>query len=155
MFRHPTRDMRRPLIQRRRGERGAAIIETAITLPLVLLVAVAIFEFGHAFQTWQILTNAAREGARLAVIQGSTDAGVTSRVQQYLTDGSVSSPGSAVVAIKRNVTISGTAGKATSVTVTYPFTFMVLQPVVDLVVSGSTLGAPFSMHAVATMRNEA
>ena len=147
--------MMRPQLQPRRDECGAAIIETAITLPLVLLVAVAIFEFGHAFQTWQILTNAAREGARLAVIQGSTDAGVTSRVQQYLTDGSVSSPGSAVVAINRNVTISGTAGKATSVTVTYPFTFMVLQPVVDLVVSGSTLGAPFSMHAVATMRNEA
>ena len=147
--------MMRPLIQPRRGERGAAIIETAITLPLVLLVAVAIFEFGHAFQTWQVLTNAAREGARLAVIQGSTDAGVISRVQQYLTDGAVASPGNAVVAINRNVTISGTAGKATSVTVTYPFAFMVLQPVVDLIVSGSTLGAPLSMHAVATMRNEA
>ena len=145
----------RPLIQHRRAERGAAIIETAITLPLVLLLAVAIFEFGHAFQTWQVLTNAAREGARLAVIQGSTDAGVISRVQQYLTDGAVASPGSAVVAIDRNVTISGTAGKATSVTVTYPFAFMVLQPVVDLIVSGSTLGAPLSMHAEATMRNEA
>ena len=145
----------RPLIQHRRAERGAAIIETAITLPLVLLLAVAIFEFGHAFQTWQVLTNAAREGARLAVIQGSTDAGVISRVQQYLTDGAVASPGNAVVAINRNVTISGTAGKATSVTVTYPFAFMVLQPVVDLIVSGGTLGAPLSMHAVATMRNEA
>ena len=145
----------RPLILHRRAERGAAIIETAITLPLVLLVAVAIFEFGHAFQTWQVLTNAAREGARLAVIQGSTDAGVISRVQQYLTDGAVASPGNAVVAINRNVTISGTAGKATSVTVTYPFAFMVLQPVVDLIVSGGTLGAPLSMHAVATMRNEA
>jgi len=43
------------------GERGTALIETAMTLPLLLLVSVGIFEFGRAFQTWQILTNAARE----------------------------------------------------------------------------------------------
>jgi Flp pilus assembly protein TadG len=48
------------------GERGTALIETAMTLPLLLLVSVGIFEFGRAFQTWQVLTNAAREGARLA-----------------------------------------------------------------------------------------
>ena len=49
-------------------ERGAALLETAIALPLVLLFSVGIFEFGRAFQTWQVLTNAAREGARVAVL---------------------------------------------------------------------------------------
>ena len=147
-------DMLRRFIRRGRQDRGAAIVETAVTLPLVLLVAVAIFEFGHALQTWQILTNAAREGARVAVIAGSTDATVTGRVQQYLAAGLVASPGSAGVAINRNVTISGTAGKATSVTVTYPFEFMVLQPVVQMLFPASTLGEALSMQALAAMRNE-
>ena len=147
-------DMIRRLMQRGRHERGAAIVETAITLPLVLLAAVAIFEFGHAFQTWQILTNAAREGARVAVIAGSTDATVASRVQEFLAVGLVASPGSAGVAIDRNVTISGATGNATSVTVTYPFEFMVLQPVVQMLFPASTLGEAFTMQALAAMRNE-
>ena len=44
----------------RRDERGAALLEVAMTLPLLLLLSVTIFEFGRAFQTWQVLTNAAR-----------------------------------------------------------------------------------------------
>ena len=51
-----------------RSERGTAILETALTLPLLLLVSVGIFEFGRAYQTWQVITNAAREGARVAVL---------------------------------------------------------------------------------------
>src|SRR5688572_32942486 len=58
--------------KRFRNERGAAIIETALTLPLILLVCVGIFEFGRAYQTWQVMTNAAREGARVAVLPNPT-----------------------------------------------------------------------------------
>jgi Flp pilus assembly protein TadG len=47
----------------KKNERGAALIETAITIPIILLISVGIFEFGRAYQTWQVLTNAAREGA--------------------------------------------------------------------------------------------
>src|SRR5205814_7503233 len=48
--------------------RGQTLLETALTLPLLLLVSISIFEFGRAYQTWQVLTNAAREGARVAVL---------------------------------------------------------------------------------------
>ena len=58
-------------------ERGAALLETALTVPMILLISVGIFEFGRAYQTWQVLTNAAREGARIAVLHRSTDAEVT------------------------------------------------------------------------------
>jgi hypothetical protein len=50
----------------RRDQRGAALLEMAFTLPLLLLISVGIFEFGRAFEVWQVLTNAAREGARVA-----------------------------------------------------------------------------------------
>jgi Flp pilus assembly protein TadG len=142
------------LRRRHRRDRGAAIIEVAITLPLLLLISVATFEFGRAFQTWQVLTNAAREGARLAIIAGSTDGGVITRVQDYLTSGAVPNPDTATVVIDRTVVLSGSTGTATSVTVTYPFEFIVLQPVAQLIVTSGTLGSDLLLEAVATMRNE-
>ena len=71
----------------RKNERGAALIEAAITIPIILLIAVGIFEFGRAYQTWQVLTNAAREGARQAILIDKTDADVQATVQNYMKAG--------------------------------------------------------------------
>jgi len=51
----------------RRG-RGQALAEFALILPLFLLVMVAIFDLGRAIFAFNTLTNAAREGARLAIV---------------------------------------------------------------------------------------
>ena len=137
-------------------DRGTALLETALTLPLLLLVCIGIFEFGRAYQTWQILTNAAREGARLAVLPGTADADVKTRVETYLADGMVGSPSSASVSIVRDNTIPIGTGTATAsrVTVSYPFSFIVLQPISKLVNPTSKVGAPLTMTASALMRNE-
>ena len=66
----------RLLARRLFGQRGQALIETALTLPIVLVISISIFEFGRALQVWQLLTNAAREGARVAVLPGATSDGV-------------------------------------------------------------------------------
>jgi Flp pilus assembly protein TadG len=151
--------MKRTTRARVRSERGAAIIEMAVTMPLLLLISFGIFEFGRAFQYWQVLTNAAREGARVAVLPGTNDTAVQERVQAYLDGGGLAAPESPAtvgVDIARNTQISigtGTAS-ASTVTVTYPFEFIALQPVAQLVVGGSTLGEPITMTASATMRNE-
>src|SRR5512141_472586 len=71
-------------------ERGTALLETAMTLPLLLLVSVGIFEFGRAYQTWQVLTNAAREGARVAVLPNPPAGAAEARVRSYLTSGQLS-----------------------------------------------------------------
>jgi Flp pilus assembly protein TadG len=47
--------------------RGAEIAETAMVLPLVFMVLMAIFWFGQAFRMYGTITHAAREGARAAV----------------------------------------------------------------------------------------
>ena len=141
---------------RLRSERGTALLETAMTLPLVLLVSVSIFEFGRAYQTWQVLTNASREAARIAVLPGTTDADINARVQAYLSAGQIAAPQTATVAIDRTKTVSiglGTA-PATQITVNYPFNFMVLNPVAKLVVPNSALGGAFTMSSQAEMRNE-
>jgi Flp pilus assembly protein TadG len=139
-----------------RDQRGQALIETAITLPIMLLVAVGIFEFGRAYQTWQVLTNAAREGARIAVLPGSDDASVKTRVTNYLAAGQLDKPTSAVVTITRNNSIGIGTGSATAsrITVNYPFKFVVLNPIATLVASKSTVGKPLTMSASALMRNE-
>ena len=141
-----------------RNQRGAALLETAITIPLVLLIAVSIFEFGRAYQTWQVLTNAAREGARVAVIGENTDAQVTSMVRAYMSNGGLPAAGRATVNIVRNQPLAATPrtdDTASVVTVSYPFSFIVLNPVARLVVSGSNTGsAALTMTSVATMRNE-
>ena len=44
-----------------------------------------IIDFGFLFQRYEIVTNAAREGARIAILPGYADADVQARVNQYLT----------------------------------------------------------------------
>jgi Flp pilus assembly protein TadG len=142
--------------QRLSSARGTALIETAMVLPILLLISVAIFEFGRAYQTWEVLTNAAREGARVAVLPSATTSGTQARVMQYIQNGQLSTQG-VNVSVNTNVPVSlGAAGTASGsqVTVQYPFSFIVLQPVARLVTSGTLLGAPFTMTATATMRNE-
>ena len=137
-------------------EEGTSLIETALVLPLMLFICVSIFEFGRAFQTWQVLTNAAREGARIAVLPGKTDEDVTNRVQLYMSAGALDNAANAVIKIARDTPVaigSGTAS-GSQVTVEYPFSFMVLQPVAELVVPSSTVGNAFTMAAATTMRNE-
>ena len=141
-------------MKRLRNQKGAALLETAITLPLVLLVCVSIFEFGRAYQTWQVLTNAAREGARVAILHDATDAQVTDAVRTYLTNGQLPEAGTAAIGIERTVPF-GASNTASRITVSYPFTFMVLNPVMRLVQSDSATGeGTTTMVSSALMRNE-
>ena len=140
-------------MNRIRNQRGAALLETAITIPLVLLVCVSIFEFGRAYQTWQVLTNAAREGARVAILAETTDGTVTSVVRDYLQSGQLPQFAAATVNVERTVPFG--SNTASRITVTYPFDFIVLNPVVRLINAGSATGqGTTQMQSSALMRNE-
>lgn len=54
-------------------ERGAAAVEMAVVLPLLLLLLIGIMEYGRAFNVQVSLTQAAREGARHAAIHYNDD----------------------------------------------------------------------------------
>ena len=133
------------------------MVEAAITIPLLLVLMVGIFEVGRAYQTWQVLTNAAREGARMSITPSSTKENTTALVRQYMADGQLSKSSSAVVDVNKasSINVNGTPVSASLVTVDYPFEFIMLQPVVRLVKPGATVGAPITMRATAVMRNEA
>lgn len=139
-----------------RSDRGVALVEAAVILPLLVLVSVGIFEFGRAYQTWQVLTNAAREGARVAVLPNITASAAQQRVRDYMQSGQLPRYATASVSVNQAavLTVNGSAVPASQVTVNYPFTFMVLQPIARLVSRQTTLGAPLTMSAQAVMRNE-
>lgn len=48
-----------------RSERGQAIVETALVMPVLLLLLFGILDAGRVFYAWIIVTNGAREGARV------------------------------------------------------------------------------------------
>jgi Flp pilus assembly protein TadG len=140
---------------RMKNARGAAMLEVAFTLPIVLLISVGIFEFGRAYETMQVLTNAAREGARVAILPNQPPDAVATRVKSYLALGGLTTCDTCIVTTPTSISIGGALTAAGSkVTVTYPFSFMVLQPVANLVVKKSKAGGSFTMTAVAEMRNE-
>jgi Flp pilus assembly protein TadG len=55
-------------VKSKTNERGAAAVELAIILPLLLLILFGIIEFGRAYNVQVSLTQAAREGARYAAV---------------------------------------------------------------------------------------
>jgi Flp pilus assembly protein TadG len=73
---------RRPQGWRRRA---AAVVEMAVVMPLLVTLLFGIMEFGHRFMVYQTLIQAAREGCRTAVLQGSTEADIRTRVSDYMT----------------------------------------------------------------------
>jgi hypothetical protein len=58
-----------------KGEGAAQIVEFAISLPLLVLLVVGIFDFSSALTLKQRLTNAAREAARVAAADPASDLG--------------------------------------------------------------------------------
>ena len=139
---------------RLRSERGNALIESAITVPIILLIAVGIFEFGRAYQTQQVLTNAAREGARQAVLEGVSDATVTGVVRNYLTNGGLTAVDPVITRMVPLDPAAGGCPCGSQVTINYPFSFIVLQPVAKLVAPDSKMQGAIPMQASALMRDE-
>ena len=55
-----------------RSEQGQALVETALLLPFIMMLVLGVLEIGRAWQHKQTLTDAAREGARLSVVDNQT-----------------------------------------------------------------------------------
>lgn len=134
---------------------GSQLVEFALVLPMLLLVVLGIAEFGFIFQRYEVITNAAREGARIAVLPGYGDADVTARVAAYVTAGRVpSTAGNPAVAVA-DVPIPVGGGlpalNGKQVTVTYDHTYMFLGGI------GAWFGSAYTtvpLRAVAVMRVE-
>ena len=143
------------VLGRWRSEEGAQLVEFALVLPLLLLLMLGIAEFGFMFQRYEVVTNAAREGARLAVLPGYGNTDVQARVAAYLSSGRVPTTGTNPAVLVENVSIPVAGGRppigAKRVTVTYTYTYQFLNALAAFF--GSRAALPIT--AVAEMRTEA
>lgn len=135
-----------------RDERGAELIEFALVLPLFLLVMAAILDFGFVFQQYTVVTNAAREGARLATVPNSSTAAVENRVKAYVQGaGLTGNPHTVVSPVSIATVPGGPVYKGVRVAVRYPCQFMAVGAIAAFF--GGPLDAP-TLRAQATMRHE-
>jgi Flp pilus assembly protein TadG len=138
-------------------ERGAEIIEFAMLTPIFALLIAAIFDFGFLFRNWEIMTNAAREGARVGVLpsyacDGSTP-DVQSRVEAYMAASGISNTASFDVNTS-NAAVTTTAGTFNACVVTVEMS----QPLPTLGVFSLIFGSSMSnvsLKSQAVMRTEA
>lgn len=59
------------------GSRGQALVEFALSLPILLFLVMAVIDFGHLIETRLILTNVSREGGSIGSRQTPLDASLT------------------------------------------------------------------------------
>lgn len=112
----------------RKRQRGANLAEAAIAIPILMLVVFAIVDFGRAYNVYQVITNAAREGARYSVapLPGTSTLPNQDNVKAYVLDylGSGNVQGASV---NVNQTFSSTVNSIsivfTEITIDEPYTF--------------------------------
>ena len=112
----------RTAILAKRGQRvsrrGVAAVEFALVAPVFFLVVLGIIEFGRMAMVQQVLTNAAREGARVGVLDGSTKSKVVNAASQYLDGAALRT---ATVEVSPDPPDSAGYGQPVTVTVTVLF----------------------------------
>lgn len=134
------------------NRRGQALAEMALILPVLLLLVFGMIEMSNAWRTFQIVTNSAREGARVAILTASDATDIRTRIDQAIDRGGLN-PGLANVTIQCfevNGDAAGaactTSGQEARIRVEYPFTFQVLGRLGGL--------APITIGSTSTMRHE-
>jgi Flp pilus assembly protein TadG len=86
--------MRHALRSHRRRSRGQALVEFALVFPIALIVLFGIFDVGRLVFVYTGLTNGAREGARLAIVNQDVPS-VEKRVQDSSFGSTISNVGDA------------------------------------------------------------
>ena len=136
---------------RMRSERGAELVELMIVFPLFMLLTAAIVDFGMLMRNYEVVTNAAREGARVAVLDSNySDQDITDRIDSYFDAAGMG--GTYTVAVA-NVPVTTGAGTFTgrAVTVNYNYQWAVLGGLAAFF-GGSFTTLP--VQATSVMRSE-
>jgi len=130
------------------NQNGAALVEFAIVLPVLLMLIFGMIEFSILLYDKAMITNASREGARAGIVYSFptpvTTAAITQTVNNSLQTNLISLGGASVPTI--------TAGQCTgsgaplTVTVTYPYNFLVLPNFVQSLSGTITLNAQTVMR---------
>lgn len=123
--------MDRDRLSKLRDRSGQSLAELVLISPVLLFIAFGLIEFGTAFRTHQLVTNVAREGARVSTLQDASDQRVMEAVDERLRASGLD-PDEAEVVLGCDGQDGGLcvgptrAGRSSRVSVTYPYRFVVL-----------------------------
>jgi Flp pilus assembly protein TadG len=127
-------------------DRGAAAVEFALLLPVLLLLVFGIIDFGRALNAQITLSEAAREGARLTAL-GQTN--VVSRTQAAATG---LSP--VTVTVSSSCPAGAGPGVDAVVQVSYVFSFVTPVGALSVMLGGASYGSPVTLTATGEMACE-
>lgn len=140
------------------SEKGQALVEFTLALPLLLFILAGIAEFGILFYNKQVLTNASREGARAGIVRTDANgdpytANIDQIVQAYCQDRLITFGGSSDPTISHSPEDLSTLSYPSELTVTASFQYNFLIPSV-LNLFGGEFGPTLNISGVTVMRSE-
>ncbi len=135
-----------------KDNKGAAAVELAIVLPLLIVILFGIIEFSAAFFDKAVITNASREGARTGILfrygtRNATDedAIIKAVVNNYIASNLIDFSG--VATATTTITRTGLSiGNTLTVTVSYPYSYLVIPGFVTAIANQVTLTATTVMN---------
>lgn len=101
----------------KRQRRGAAIIEAALVIPILILLTLGALKYGWIYYRLQQATNVTRQAARLAIRPWATNSGVEAEIDSQM---ALAGMAYADVAYSKSVSCEITAGNAVTVSLTLP-----------------------------------
>jgi Flp pilus assembly protein TadG len=126
----------------RHNEKGAAIVEFAIILPLLLLLVFGIIEFSLLMYNKAMITNASREGARRGIVyrvdpatfnySPLTDTQIRTEVTNYLSNYLITFSPTATTHTTNITRAVEVSGNTLNVQVSYPYNFLVVPSIAAL-----------------------
>lgn len=126
-------------------ERGQAIVEMALVLPLLIMLLFGIVEFGRVLNTYIVVTNLSREGARFAAVGGSDTA-----VMDFIKSAAASSGFDvSLVQVQSDPPSINKRARGSTIQVKVSYPVDIVAPVI-----GSIIGDPYVVRSQTTMRVE-
>ena len=127
----------------RRRSRGQALVEFALVFPIFLLLVIALVDVGRAVFAYNTVTNAAREGARLGIVNQDSTSIATRAIRQ--TQIAETAAPNVTVQIKKAIPNPDPATNANCapievgcvVIVTYQTTYTPMTPIIGRILFGS------------------
>jgi Flp pilus assembly protein TadG len=132
--------------RRQRRERGQALIEFALIVPIFLILILATVDFGWALRSWITVTNSAREAARLGAVGATCD-----DIKERAAGTSAGLLTTADVSVEN---CQGDPGTPVVVTVKYDYQFIKPSGALLAAFSGGALPSTITMTSSSDMRIE-
>ena len=132
-----------------RRQRGAAVVEFGLLLPLLLVVTFGVIEFSIALYDKAVITNASREAARAGIIYSSprlTNAQISAVATTYCQNYLISLGGQVTPTVSVSHPSGTTSGNPLAVTVSYGYKSLGMNAFVDPMPGLLSLSATTTMN---------